>query len=363
VRAGAVARAGVGRRARWVVVGVAFLAVVAALPALIVGRLGPGHGSDARPDGTLAVGPGPEQPSPSGATPTAGTAQGGTQGTGQGTASGTGAVATRTPSPHASAPASVLATPVQPRPAATPPRAQYQEFLVTCGPLGTGRASLGGGPAVPVAVLGAPASVPGLAPPAGTAPGRSSCLTAGDASTYWAPQLTVGGRAVAPSSAEIYYKSPVRDYTAVQPFPAGLRLETADLAAVTASGGSGSWSCGTARGPDLPPSCPDGARLVARLQSPGCWDGVRLDSPDHRSHLSYPLGDRCPGTHPVAVPMIELKLVYTVAPGPTTARLATGGGTSFRFGFLAGWDRTALDRLVTTCVNAGRRCGPDGAPG
>jgi hypothetical protein len=47
--------------------------------------------------------------------------------------------------------------------------------------------------------------------------------------------------------------------------------------------------------------CPQGVR--SEVVFPACWDGVNLDSPDHKSHLSYPKdgnydGGRCPDTHP-----------------------------------------------------------------
>ncbi|GAA3767753.1 DUF1996 domain-containing protein [Micromonospora maritima] len=43
------------------------------------------------------------------------------------------------------------------------------------------------------------------------------------------------------------------------------------------------------------------------VQFPECWDGVRLDSPDHRSHLAYADRGDCP-RHPVAVPGITLSV-------------------------------------------------------
>lgn len=45
--------------------------------------------------------------------------------------------------------------------------------------------------------------------------------------------------------------------------------------------------------------------IMANRYFPTCWDGVNLDSPDHRSHVAYPesgtleSGGRCPSTHPV----------------------------------------------------------------
>jgi hypothetical protein len=47
-----------------------------------------------------------------------------------------------------------------------------------------------------------------------------------------------------------------------------------------------------------------------------CWDGVNLDSPNHREHVAYPAtgtfesGGACPSTHPVRLPQILLETVW-----------------------------------------------------
>ena len=47
--------------------------------------------------------------------------------------------------------------------------------------------------------------------------------------------------------------------------------------------------------------CPDGMRAQAFF--PSCWDGQNLDSPDHKSHMAYPIGayntGLCPDSHQV----------------------------------------------------------------
>jgi hypothetical protein len=60
--------------------------------------------------------------------------------------------------------------------------------------------------------------------------------------------------------------------------------------------------------------CPAG--IMANHRFPTCWDGVNLDSPNHRDHVSYPetgtfeSGGRCPDTHPVRLPQILLETVW-----------------------------------------------------
>lgn len=53
--------------------------------------------------------------------------------------------------------------------------------------------------------------------------------------------------------------------------------------------------------PNLPnTNCPDGVRGQVFL--PSCWDGVNLDSANHKSHVAYPSNvdsGTCPPTHPI----------------------------------------------------------------
>jgi hypothetical protein len=69
----------------------------------------------------------------------------------------------------------------------------------------------------------------------------------------------------------------------------------------------------TNRSASFPPRrCPQG--ILTTIYFPRCWDGVNLDSPDHYSHVSWPVeGDfedaaPCPATHPVKIPPIVLEI-------------------------------------------------------
>jgi len=69
--------------------------------------------------------------------------------------------------------------------------------------------------------------------------------------------------------------------------------------------------------------CPGGIR--SNILYPTCWDGVNLDSPDHKSHVAYPTGGaatftgtsigggNCPSTHPVKIPQLMLEIVWDTA--------------------------------------------------
>jgi hypothetical protein len=71
--------------------------------------------------------------------------------------------------------------------------------------------------------------------------------------------------------------------------------------------------------PDRP--CPGGIR--ATVIFPSCWDGVHLDSPDHRAHVAYGpgisiggnetsalAGSKCPDTHPVRIPQVMYEVMF-----------------------------------------------------
>ena len=54
-----------------------------------------------------------------------------------------------------------------------------------------------------------------------------------------------------------------------------------------------SWECSTSyltRTGVIPTNCPAGNYIQMTVAFPQCWDGVHLDSPDHKSHMAYGLG-------------------------------------------------------------------------
>ena len=66
---------------------------------------------------------------------------------------------------------------------------------------------------------------------------------------------------------------------------------------------------------DFPKSpCPAG--IMVSIRFPTCWDGVHVDSPDHRSHVAYPTtgtfesGGPCPASHPVRLPQLMYEVIW-----------------------------------------------------
>lgn len=196
--------------------------------------------------------------------------------------------------------------------------------------------------------------------------GATSCERNEDTAAYWAPTLLVDDKAVIPVDAKIYYRR--RTIQRLRAFPAGLEMVAGDSHARAQQPTSVvSFSCGDGALEGVAhvaavPTCPTatGAKsLNLNVRFPDCWDGKRLDSPDHQSHMAYSARGACPASHPVAVPSIEIAIQYPVAGGPGV-ELSSQGTLTGHADFVNGWQQPALQRLVDYCLNALRAC--DRAP-
>ena len=197
--------------------------------------------------------------------------------------------------------------------------------------------------------------------------GGTSCITPGDKTGYWMPTLLNGDTPVQPVGRQvIYYKSGVIDYRSVRPAPPGLRYlvgspNTTQEEFRNGPGAVEGWECGnSAFNWDFPATCPAGTQLNIRMQAPSCWNGIHLDTPDHKSHMAYPVLGVCPASHPVAVPMIEFKMAFPVSGDMRNVRLSSGRGYSFHYDFYNVWDPPTQAALVRHCINGGLQCDPRG---
>lgn len=131
---------------------------------------------------------------------------------------------------------------------------------------------------------------------------------------------------------------------------------------------STTWSCNGSSGNTIPSGCAGAQRLDLSVAFPQCWDGVNLDSADHRSHMAWPAQNGCPASHPVVLPQLTVNVHYEIPAGTDPARdwrlssdmydPATGApGASLHSDFIAGWDPGHFDRAMDTCVRAGNTCG------
>ena len=194
-------------------------------------------------------------------------------------------------------------------------------------------------------------------------------------SAYWAPAvLTPAGQAVMPDFISVYYKGngpTAANIATIRPMPAGLKMvagaSMTDPTAVAAF----YWACenGTGQGSTIP-SCPSGMRVGAVVDFPSCWDGVNLDSADHRSHMAYLTyagggGAHCPADHPVMLPQYTVGIWYMQSGDSATWKLSSdmagmpgmaGNGSSMHADWFGAWDPTVQATWTRECINALRNC-------
>lgn len=216
----------------------------------------------------------------------------------------------------------------------------------------------------------------------------SSCPIKQDLSNYWTPKLYYQAqdgtfqsvRTVGDSDADlnggmtVYYlqRGPnAKKVGGLKAFPAGFRMFAGTANKRNSTGGfeaeAVNYACLGANKPEtneLPNyNCPGGLR--AQIFFPSCWDGVNLDSPDHKSHMSYPAkgaynNGECPSSHPVQLVSLFFEILYDTPkfaskwygnnhPFVFANGDANGGG--FHGDFVNGWDVQALQDIVDTCTD------------
>ena len=203
--------------------------------------------------------------------------------------------------------------------------------------------------------------------------GASTCRGGiADRSAYWVPAVVDGsGVPQVPLDSDMYYQSGYEiDPEDVQPIPPGLRIIAGNDPADHASKRSEDvrYEC-SADATWTPyssiPSCPGGATLTMVIDFPQCWDGVNLDSPDHRSHMAYPEGFRCPASHPVPLPLIAFNIHYAIPAGSNSRdwRLSSDtyessrpGGLSLHGDWFYGWEQEVIDQIVRECASKPVNC-------
>jgi hypothetical protein len=200
----------------------------------------------------------------------------------------------------------------------------------------------------------------------------SSCLKGMDQvdrAAYWTPALLHNGQPVtgAPDEHRIdaYYSVSDKPLP-VRSMPFGLRMIAGVSTATSPQStdivhynclrypGGGQVTASSA----AIPTCPGGSYLSAKIFFPGCWDGVNLDSADHKSHMAYPVKGACPVSHPVALPTLAVRLRWKTARGIPSSQLAlsSGGQLSMHADFWNAWTPAAMQWLVDNCLNATKNC-------
>jgi len=200
----------------------------------------------------------------------------------------------------------------------------------------------------------------------------SSCgrgMGSSDISAYWVPSLMIknadGTSTVVKSEQTnvVYYRRAGGGRgPGVLPFPKGLRMIAGNAKATSDQSLSiVHWDCGGG-GLESPHmyQCPGtaSAPIHASLIFPSCWDGVHLDSADHKSHMAYAAADgTCPSDHPVSLPEVTFEVDFPGIAGGPNYYLASGGIYSWHGDFVADWDNQVQNALVAACLNSPHECG------
>lgn len=192
----------------------------------------------------------------------------------------------------------------------------------------------------------------------------TTCDPLPDRSAYWVPTLYDGsGKIVPVEQGTFYYLVHVDNAAGLQPYPQGLKVVAGNaLAAGPGEAQHIKWSClgsGVSSTTAIV-TCPPGSKLELLLNFPDCWNGVDLDSADHRSHMAYSQGGACPAGHPVAVPALQFKLRYA-GRGGADHYLSSGPGYTAHGDFFNAWEPAALANRLR-CLHNRIKCGPEGFP-
>lgn len=196
---------------------------------------------------------------------------------------------------------------------------------------------------------------------------------------YWVPaMLDTAGNPQVPLPINVYYKNGVLQPEDVQPMPNGLRMIAGDASSGPTNQQSrrvAQYSCLSTYTTQVNhiPNCDQGDTLIVQLSFPQCWDGVNLDSPDHKSHLAYGewngVRHVCPSTHPVGLSQLTYVFDYPVNDpnGTKNWRISSDmydvnadagryGGHSMHGDWMMAWDETVVQTWTRECINARRDC-------
>ncbi|WP_433728051.1 DUF1996 domain-containing protein [Actinoplanes sp. CA-051413] len=195
----------------------------------------------------------------------------------------------------------------------------------------------------------------------------TTCTPAEDLSAYWIPSLLQNGTVIDPAGVTVYYGSRLKDPSRTQPFPPGFRMIAGDAKLQVPSSGNQFWCAGpggqTGRSADGNwPICAPTANLTYQLVFPDCWDGVHLDSPNHKDHVgpTGPDGTCASGKFPVTIPSLSFVIDYPVHGTTAGFTLASGMASSMHGDFMNAWLPAAQAARVRNCIDQSVKCNAAG---
>lgn len=194
-------------------------------------------------------------------------------------------------------------------------------------------------------------------------PAGTTCNDPEDLAGYWAPALYVGGKKLDATKITVYYRLGGK-HGLIAPIPAGLRMIAGWREGQPHPGAQiAGWLCQEEDYRTLTPPtkrCGLGGHIKMVVKFPDCWNGVNLDTADHRSHMAYSAPDGppgpdvanvCPPSHPVQLPQITQFVNFaTLTSGKKITGLASGDTTTVHMDFFNGWVESRMAERVQTCL-------------
>lgn len=227
--------------------------------------------------------------------------------------------------------------------------------------------------------------------------GNSTCQGGvANRSGYWVPAMidTANSTPIKPAGMVVYYKgNDAKTFSYIKPAPQGLRMIAGSMLNFKSNviNQQPHYYCDPSNDANKDgfaissnSSCkdvtwPDGwvskASVVMVVNFPQCWDGINLDSPDHKSHMAfaggYPTINGCPTTHPVLIPTISFNVRYYVPAGSDTTKWrlssdmypnSSPGGYSGHGDWFNGWKPELMDLIASKCLAGRLDCGSNSLP-
>jgi hypothetical protein len=107
--------------------------------------------------------------------------------------------------------------------------------------------------------------------------------------------------------------------------------------------------------------------------APNCWDGVNLDTADHRSHMAMSNGPMypgqffraCPSSHPYAIDNLEVQIAYTIDANFVAGKwhlssdemmAGTVPGSTWHMDYWEAWSPTVKATWHQNCINKKMSC-------
>jgi hypothetical protein len=208
--------------------------------------------------------------------------------------------------------------------------------------------------------------------------GQPTTCPKNDSAGYWLPSFYEGTRRMTSGYSAtgrftrntVYYRNNLNGYVpwAIKAPPEGLKIVVGKAKATSVAknpklGSELYYGCSDNSTDKLtkPRSC--STHLISvHIGFPNCWNGVDLDSPNHRSHMAWPKENSsgryvCPKSHPVPIVRIIMRLEFETGAKTSNFRLSSGPTYTLHGDFFNTWVQADLRKLTKECIWRSVDCG------